>query len=178
MLLETLQTRYKIILSETKNHKFVIYPSNQEEVELLTDYKISDSKDKCDYLDLLDMCGHVNEVQHTHVKDIIFEHKKHKEESFDWHGRKNTEIKIEYTCYQPSKKAPNNNVICHEDKVSSFKCACELLQTKYFIVLKEKISWMKEQEDLALTQMNKDAEDLFCMTHKETNGDNSNNNNS
>ena len=88
MLLETLHTKNKIVLLTNNKHKFVLYRATKEEVDLLTDYKINNSNDKCNYLDLLDMCGHIDEVQHTHVKDIIPEYKKHKEEHFNWHGVK------------------------------------------------------------------------------------------
>ena len=187
MLLKELKQRNGIILSENENDIYIIYPSNKEEVETLTQYKIDNLHDKCDYLEVLDMCGHISEVQNTHVKDIIKEIKVHKEQHFSDNGRTTFKLYPEYRCYQENKnKSASNNVICHEDKVSSFKCVCERIQSGYFIVVKLKRE--RSQSDILNGVVKFPLEYLTENATKEVenpeqyewklNGNNSDNNNS
>lgn len=134
MLYEQLKTKRNLVLYESDYFKYVLYSLNKEEAESLEVslsidelgefVSMTTNDNKCDFISLICMGGHIKDVKE---KDCYFI------PIFKVHG-----IKIkEYCCYSKEKDNIFNNVKIHEDALSSFKCACEKIQTTYFIVLKE-----------------------------------------
>lgn len=136
-----LQKRNRLVLQTTKNFKYVLYEATKEETELLYEEikKYMEDKqyrsEKVDFLTFIDFFGETSDVNHYHVRDLIPVIKEHKFPSDNINGKPT--IIPETMCYQAHGVAPHNNIILHEDKVSSFKCACQAIKTKFFIVLKE-----------------------------------------
>lgn len=118
-----LQERRKLTLLEKKTFKYVLYESNEEETKNLfleiqkTTRDTSYKSQEFNFLGLVDFVGEVEDVHHYHIKDIVPE---------------------DGTCYQKHGSGNQfNNVKIHEDKLSGFKCACDRIRAKSFIVLKE-----------------------------------------
>ncbi len=123
MLYSELITRRSLVLQEKKNYKYVLYEATKEETDDLFEEIRKYSMDKENYRDekwgflrFIDFFGEVDDVHHYHIKDMI---------------------PYEETCYQRHRiENPYNNIKVHEDKVSGFRCACERIRTKSFIVLR------------------------------------------
>ena len=135
MLLIELKARTHVVLSEQRKYKYVLYKAIKQETEDLYEEirkRLSDQNYKSeiyDFLDMVDFFGEVDDVRHYHIKDIIPTVKTHVSK---------TETIHETMCYQNHKEINKyNNIIIHEDKLSSFKCACELTKLEFFILLKE-----------------------------------------
>lgn len=166
MLLETLKLNSKLILLSKEKSDIVLYAATKQQVDYLEE-TVQSPNSTCDFIPMINMIGHISEVKHSDLKDIIKCIKVHEIKDFKDRGVTKIEKIDEFICYQENKnKSKNNNVITHECEVSSFKCACELLKTQYFIVLEEEKSWIKQQEEIALEQSRKDVEELFSITHK------------
>lgn len=143
MLYAELKNRTKLTLRETSTHRYILYSASKEETKYLPilyeKYKNNESLENeiyCDILDRLNLCGNIEDVNHFHIKDIIPIMKTHKMKAV--HGINKDEEIEEYECYQQHKlKIVSNNVIVHEDRVGSFRCACDLIRAENFIVLKE-----------------------------------------
>lgn len=146
MLLSELKQRRNVVLLDNATIQFVLYPSNKEEImraEELLSLGIMPCDDNgvitdFDFLKDINMCGHINEVHDLHCKEVIPLVKIHEDREYGERGYKNITYIQEHKCYQEyMTPAANNNVIKHEDKLSSFKCACQKLQTNYFILIKQ-----------------------------------------
>lgn len=144
MLTNNVKDRPRLVLLERETFRFLLIPSTKEETELLQAILTGKTDDKIvhhfDFLNdpeiSVDMVGEVNEVQPNHVYNIIPKLKQHRIRKIEHIARE--EVINEYYCYQQHKiVSKNNNIVKHEEQVSSFKCACQLMQTEYFIVLKE-----------------------------------------
>jgi hypothetical protein len=141
MLLAELKTRRQVILQEQEKYRYILYEATKQETnELFSEIEkvLRDHSYKSktfDFLSMIDFFGEIEDVNHYHVKDIIPTDKVHIIRG-DRPGK--SEIVTENKCYQNHKpRHPYNNIVVHEDKISSFKCACELAKTVSFIVLKE-----------------------------------------
>lgn len=141
MLYEELRRKENIVLRQEKNERYVLYQLKKKEVkelELELEYFnigvgfVDEGENyTCDFLKLVILCGNINEIKELHVRDLIplmIVHRTKPTEKFE-----KLERIAEYPCYSSSKLS----TIVHEDKLSSFKCACKKLQTDYFVVLKE-----------------------------------------
>lgn len=123
MLYAELITRRSLVLQEKKHYKYVLYEATKEETDDLFEEIRKYSQDKENYKDekwgflrFVDFFGEVDDVFHYHIKDMI----PHDE-----------------TCYQRDKPENIfNNLKVHEDKLSGFRCACERINSKSFIVLR------------------------------------------
>lgn len=145
MLIAELKTRPNVVLKENNEVRHIIYPSNEKEVkelEMILD-KSKSNEDQFRFLNdkwvKVNMSGYKNEVHSRHVEDIIPTIKIHNNESMFEEGN----FVKETCCYQEHKSKVPNNVIKHEDKLSSFYCALELIKSDYFIVLEEDIELEK-----------------------------------
>lgn len=170
MLHEELKNRKNIILLENESINVILYPITKEECKNIIDIlSKSNTEEFIDFNHLIDYCGEVSKTINGDLKDIIPIHKTYKNKRYSENGREHIDYTFEYKCHTENKnKVESNNVIIHEDALSSFKCACEKLQTEYFVILKEKKSTYKEFLD-------KEAKKAI---NKTLDGNNSNNNNS
>lgn len=147
MTYETLIKNKKIILktesliskTEIKDlANYVLYSlTESEKNEIENDFQ--NNNESCDFIDLICIGGSITEPTNSDIKhfipiiNIITEK--------DLYNNKKLKSIFEYKCYQTNDlKNPCNNVIVHEDCLSSFLCACEKLQTKHFVILKELIT--------------------------------------
>lgn len=110
-----------------------ISKSDCEEIEALIKLR-ADESDKYPFINNIEGCGHINEPTDKILAPYI--------DIFNvWKEGKN-EI-IEFKCYANPKRDPrkyDGKSIIHEDRVSSFKCACACLNLQYFYILKTKIN--------------------------------------
>lgn len=144
MLYEELIKKRSLVLLKDVKHLYVLYAlSKQEQKDLESNLEyfnlgvgfIEESNERFiyDFLKQVNMTGCIDEVTDYHVKDIIPLDHINTIKASD-RGERDEKI-AEYPCYSSNKLS----TIVHEDKLSSFKCACSKLQTKYFVVLKESI---------------------------------------
>lgn len=145
MLLTTLKERKNVVLEERTYIKYVLYACTEEETELFYDAvqlfrqgKKEETKD-FDFLNKIYCFGHKKDFGNNDFKKIISPKKIHEEKRHGYNGNIIIEeVCSEHPCYQKHKNANMyNNIIIHEDALSSFRCACEIIQSDYFIVLKE-----------------------------------------
>jgi hypothetical protein len=138
---EELKKRNSLLLLQDVDFKYVIYPITKEEkidLELsLEDYRLGvgyvndyTAEDKFDFIKMVNMCGCINEVTEKDCRDIIPLSKVHIVKN----SQTDIEKTFEYKCYTKSDKS---KLIIHEDRLSSFKCACEKIGSRYFVVLRE-----------------------------------------
>lgn len=136
MIFSEILNRKNIVLLETSTKKFILYPSTKEEINNIEE--LLNNKEKNEFLNSINMCGHISEVLNIHCRDIIPIIKEHKEIEYDYKNRETKSIIQEFKCYQEHKqRSVNNNVIKHEDSLTSFRCACQLLNVEYFLIIKE-----------------------------------------
>lgn len=145
MLIAELKNRQNLLLKESVSYIFTLYASSKREVkeiEELLALNLDEPDERFNNYNFLfidgitiDMVGNISEVKEKHLEGLIPLRKKHTLKGLEY-GDKD-EIINEHVCYC-GKDYPNNNIILHEDKLSSFNCACQKLQIVYFIVLKER----------------------------------------
>lgn len=139
MLYEELKKKRSIVLRQEKQEKYTLYQiSKKEAKELESELEyfnlgqgFIDQEVSCDFLKLIVLGGNINETKESDIKDFIplmIVHKVKPTERFE-----KLERIAEYPCYSSNRLS----TIVHEDKLSSFKCACKKLQTEYFVVLRE-----------------------------------------
>lgn len=143
MLIIDLNNRPNLVLLERTTFRYLLYSSTKEETERVEAFLTGKTEEAMSYINDLkllglevDMVGHVDEVAPTHVSNIIPKIHTYIRKKLDHYDK--MEVTHEFCCYQ-EHAVPNkyNNIVKHEERLSSFKCACDKLQTKYFIVLKE-----------------------------------------
>lgn len=143
--LDKLIIRRNIILKEDKEFKYILFPCNKEEHDFLdAQYDLFHygqlNKEQSDFIKQIDMCGHILKTTENHCSNIIPLEKTHIFHETSDRGIKHKTVINEYKCYQEHKKKSVNDLIKHEDKLSSFNCAIQLIDSLYFIVLKQKIN--------------------------------------
>lgn len=122
-----------LVLKEDVNSYYLL-KSNKEEIEELTDFLITKNYnlEKYPHIKEIYMCGHIKEVTNKHCLPFIPIVREVKD--INDNSKYPKKIK-EYKCY--FKTTQNfNNVIIHEDALSSFKGACKLINTEYFIIIR------------------------------------------
>lgn len=127
-----------IILKSTEEFNYVLVAITKEEceeIQALMRLKATES-DKYPFINDVEGCAHVSDVTENVLKPYISEYNKYKHKKDLTHNH----IEItEFTCYanlkRPTNSASLTNII-HEDRVSSFKCACSCLGAKYFYIQK------------------------------------------
>lgn len=158
MLITELKSRRNVILKENEIEIFTLFPVDEDEVkemeelfELGSNYKNDERSKNYDFAFFdkenkephLEMGGKLDEVKTVHISALIPKIKVHKIRDSEF--RTKFTITNEFKCYQEHKSISlNNNIIKHEEQLSSFRCACERIQTINFIVLKEYKTTVKE----------------------------------
>ena len=148
MLFKDLQQRRNIILKESTEHRYVLYAITEKELKSIQEPLILDEdqefileevkQSEHDFLHMLYMGGDIRKTRLGSCKDIIETRKIHLLNGGE--TKESSELIVEYQCFQPNNnKHPTNNVVCHEDKLSSLKCACERVNSKFYLILKEDI---------------------------------------
>lgn len=172
MLYEELKQKRNLVLIEKDKYKYILYALDKKELKLIED----DFEDyssgvelECDFIKDVIMGGNIDETQDFHCKELIPLNKVHTIRPTERFEKK--ERIPEYKCYHTNElhieRSRCNNVIVHEDKLSSFKCACERIQSKYFVVVKEK----KEIENTIITQLvNEIVSNEFLLNKLEVDG--------
>lgn len=127
----------QITLRTTEQYSFILIATNKEGIKhtemLLERYKelgLRDLEGKEEFLNALYAYGNIDDVIEQQAKPFIPVYKIHKDND------KGKETIKEYKCYC-GESNPINNVILHECPLSSLRCACSALDTKYFYIIKE-----------------------------------------
>jgi hypothetical protein len=125
-----------LTLKEAFLNNFYLIKSNKIEVDELTELLNNKqyNEEKYPHIKNIYMCGHIKEVTNKNCLDIIPIVREIKD---PYDTNKYPKKIKEYKCYFKNDNK-FNNVIIHEDALSSFKGACNLLNTEYFIVIRIK----------------------------------------
>lgn len=138
----------RLTLKETDKNQFILLASTPSVVDEITRIRTNkeipkEDIDRFPFIMSVDMCGSLNEVKVSYCEEMI-EHTKH-----------NKTQEKKYKCYSGYQSIPQSNNTIHEDALSSFKCACNFLQTNHFIVLK-----LNKNVDLELEELKKEIAEL------------------
>lgn len=127
-----------IVLKQTNEFQYILHKITKEEceeIQALMRLKATES-DKYPFINDVEGCAHVTEVTNAVLEPYITVFKAWVFKHEDYPNRI-TKFK-EYTCYANPNKVPLQNQIVHEDRTSSFECACNCIGAKYFYILKVK----------------------------------------
>lgn len=113
-----------VLLNETELNAFYLVASNKEEIQEIT--KAVNNKDiNYPFIDQIEIFGKSIEATKGLANIYIpIEHQVHKKEALE-NGSRNYKywVEKEYKCYCREKKIIENNLLLHEDSLSSLKCA-------------------------------------------------------
>ena len=153
-----------LTLKKDSYEEFILVASSNEEIkeiELLCLNK--ETSEKYPFIANIFLCGHYSEfteIDFKHIIPIFRNWNKTKETN----GFKKIEIIKEYQCYANSNRNIydfKNNVILHEDRLSSLLCALQTLRSEYFYILRicNEIKTINEfNENGELTNNNNNSE--------------------
>jgi len=133
MSYEELTKRRSIVLNETDGFRYIMYPVTQEEGEQI--YELY-TKKEIDYSEQVHLIAKLDDVIASFIKHLIPVSKVHKIR-YVYASITHFEEVQEFKCYQDYNSKKENNVIIHEDRYSSLKCACQQIMSDTFIVLKQ-----------------------------------------
>lgn len=127
------------VLNKGNKNTYYLIKSDEIEVKMLEVLLNETIIDNTNYpfINNIFMCGHKKEVRIGDCLEIIPIKKVHIEKGIYFNSKPMNVA--EYKCYSENEnKQKSTNVIQHEDRLSSFKCACEVKQIDWFVILKIK----------------------------------------
>ena len=120
-----------LILKTLSTFSYVLVKTTEKDIKKVDEHLSSD-KVKEAFHETLIAYGDIDSVENYDARKFIPIEKIHKHKDYGT----GTTFTEEYKCYCGTSKL-EHNVILHEDALSSLKCACSALGTKYFFIIKQ-----------------------------------------
>lgn len=130
----------QVLLKENKQYAFYLVSSTKEQIqEMKKAFNNGDDK-KYPFIKQVELMGRSKDAKREHaIAYIPIEAVYEKSEVLENNLKKRTYwTEIEYTCYCRGKKIPENNLIIHEEPLSSLRCAIYRIgNPEYVYVVRE-----------------------------------------